>query len=55
MRRTVKRLFSLPLARYGFTTLAAVALATAQTGPFLVTTAVALYAWHCARTPRSRR
>lgn len=34
-----------PLARYGFTTLAVLALATAQPWPFLITTALATYAW----------
>lgn len=42
----------LPLARYGFTVLAFLALTTAQTVPFLVTAALATYAW---RNPRRRR
>jgi hypothetical protein len=41
----MRRLFRRPLARYGFTTLAVVALLTGQTGPFLVTAVLALYAW----------
>lgn len=45
-------LFRRPLARWGFTTLAAIALLTAQTGPFLVTAALAAYAWRCAPTRR---
>jgi hypothetical protein len=49
MRRAVRRLFSLPLARWGFTTLAVVSVLTAQPGPFLVTAALAAYSWHCAR------
>jgi hypothetical protein len=40
-----------PLAKYGFTLLAFLALATAQTGPFLITAALAAYAW---RNPRRR-
>jgi hypothetical protein len=43
----VRALFRRRLARYGFTTLAAVALLTAQPGPFLVTAALAAYAWRC--------
>ncbi|MFF7553588.1 hypothetical protein ACFZA9_11960 [Streptomyces olivaceus] len=46
---TVKRTFRTPLARYGFTTLAVVALLTAQPGPFLVTTFLAAYAWRVRR------
>jgi hypothetical protein len=41
----MKRLFRRPLARYGFTVCAAVALLTAQPGPFLVCAALAAYAW----------
>lgn len=41
-----------PLARWGFTTLAVVALFTAQTGPCLVCTVLAVYAWRCAPTRR---
>lgn len=33
------------LARWGFTVCAAVALLTAQPGPFLITAVLALYAW----------
>ncbi|MFF9271125.1 hypothetical protein EF919_18230 [Streptomyces sp. WAC02707] len=46
-----------PLARWGFTTLAVLAFATAQTGPFLITTALAAYAWRnpTSRRPRRRR
>ncbi|MFJ6073680.1 hypothetical protein ACIQFU_23035 [Streptomyces sp. NPDC093065] len=47
------RHFQSPLARWGFTTCAVAALLTAQPGPFLVTTVLALYAWHCR--PRHRR
>lgn len=43
----MRALFHQPLARYGFTTLAAVALLTGQPGPFLVCAAVAAYAWCC--------
>jgi len=39
----------LPLARYGFTVLAFLALSTGQTGPFLVTAALATYAWRHRR------
>jgi hypothetical protein len=46
-------LFRRPLARYGFTTLAVVALLTAQPGPFLVCAVLAAYAWRCA--PARRR
>lgn len=42
-----------PLARWGFTALAFLALATAQTGPFLVTAALAAYGWR--HRPRRRR
>jgi hypothetical protein len=45
MRRTVRALFRRPLARYGFTVCAAVALLTGQTGPFLVTAVLAAYSW----------
>jgi hypothetical protein len=48
----VSHIFRSPLARYGFTVCAAVALLTAQPGPFLVTTALAAYAWRCK--PRRR-
>lgn len=41
----MRRHFRSPLARWGFTTLAALALATAQPGPFLVTAALAAYSW----------
>ncbi|MCM8555365.1 hypothetical protein [Streptomyces sp. STCH 565 A] len=41
----MRAIFRTPLARYGFTTLAVVALLTAQPGPFLVTTTLAAYAW----------
>lgn len=47
-------LFRQPLARWGFTTCALLALATAQRGPFLVTTVLALYAWHCRSRTRRR-
>ena len=43
----MKSLFRRPLARHGFTTLAVVALLTAQPGPFLVCAALAAYAWRC--------
>ncbi|MCF2130142.1 hypothetical protein L1I79_27470 [Strepomyces sp. STD 3.1] len=49
----MRRHFTSPLARYGFTALAGVAVLTAQPGPFLVTTALAAYAWRCR--PRRRR
>jgi hypothetical protein len=45
----VRRLFSLPLARWGFTTLAVASVLTAQQGPFLVCAALAAFSWHCAR------
>lgn len=45
----MRRHFTSPLARYGFTVCALVALATAQPGPFLVTTALAAYAWRNRR------
>lgn len=48
MRRQL-RSFRSPLAKWGFTTLAVLAFATAQPGPFLVTAALAAYAW---RNPR---
>jgi hypothetical protein len=41
----VRALFRRPLARWGFTVCAAVALLTAQTGPFLVTAVLAAYSW----------
>lgn len=44
MRRQL-RAFHTPLARYGFITLALIALTTAQTGPFLICAALAAYAW----------
>lgn len=44
-----------PLARWGFTALAFLALATAQTGPFLATTALAAYAWRNRPHHRRRR
>ena len=48
-------IFRTPLARYGFSVLAAVALLTAQPGPFLVTAALAAYAWRCQPRRRGRR
>ena len=48
----MKALFRRPLARYGFTTLAAVALLTGQTSAALVTAVLAAYAWHCRRPNR---
>ncbi|MFJ7100161.1 hypothetical protein [Streptomyces albogriseolus] len=45
----IRDIFRRPLARWGFTVCAVAALATAQTGPFLVTTVLALYAWRCRR------
>ena len=50
----MKALFRRPLARHGFTTLAVIALLTAQTGPFLICAVLAVYAWRCA-PPRRRR
>ncbi|WP_460071107.1 hypothetical protein [Streptomyces sp. YKOK-I1] len=41
--------FHTPLARWGFTLLAFLAFATAQTGPFLITTTLAIYAWRHRR------
>ncbi|MDX3314668.1 hypothetical protein P1S61_37575 [Streptomyces sp. ME08-AFT2] len=38
-----------PLARWGFTVLAVLALTTGQTVPFLVTAAIATYAWRTRR------
>lgn len=49
MARPMRRHFASPLARWGFTVCAAVALMTAQPGPFLVTTVLAAYAWRCRR------
>ncbi|MBL3669074.1 hypothetical protein JL475_24385 [Streptomyces sp. M2CJ-2] len=45
----MNRVFRTPLARWGFTVCAVAALATAQPGPFLVTTVLAAYAWRCRR------
>lgn len=45
----MRRHFRSPLARWGFTTLAVLAIATAQPGPFLVTAALAAYAWRSRR------
>ncbi|MFC7983826.1 hypothetical protein [Streptomyces sp. NPDC057336] len=45
----MQRHFRTPLARYGFTVCAAVALLTAQPGPFLVSAALAAYAWRNRR------
>jgi hypothetical protein len=41
----MRRHFGTPLARWGFSVCAAVALLTEQTLPFLVSAAVAAYAW----------
>jgi hypothetical protein len=41
----MRRHFQTPLARWGFTVCAAVAFLTEQTLPFLVSAAVAAYAW----------
>ena len=49
----MRRQFRSPLARYGFTLCAAVAFLTDQPAPFLVSAAVAAYAWRCR--PRRRR
>lgn len=43
----MSRHFARPLARWGFTVCAVVAVLTAQPGPFLVTAALAAYAWRC--------
>ncbi|CAL9350293.1 hypothetical protein SUDANB1_00447 [Streptomyces sp. enrichment culture] len=51
----MSRHFRSPLARWGFTVLAAVAVLTAQLGPFLVTAAIAAYAWRCKPRRRNRR
>ncbi|MGW3191615.1 hypothetical protein ACWDBT_27620 [Streptomyces ardesiacus] len=45
----MRRLFAQPLARWGFTVCALVAIATAQPGPFLVTAALAAYSWRHRR------
>ena len=37
--------FRSPLARWGFTVLAVFGFATAQPGPALVATVIAIYAW----------
>lgn len=41
----MRRHFRPPLARWGFTVCAAVALLTNQPGPFLVSAVAAAYAW----------
>lgn len=41
----MRRLFAQPLARWGFTVCAVVALLTAQPGPFLVATVLTAYSW----------
>lgn len=41
----MRRHFRSPLARYGFTALALLALATGQPGPALVTAVLAAYSW----------
>lgn len=41
----MRRHFRSPLARWGFTALAVLAIGTAQPGPFLVAAALAAYAW----------
>ncbi|MGW5477674.1 hypothetical protein [Streptomyces sp. NPDC004008] len=41
----MRRHFQSPLARWGFSALAVLAIATAQPGPFLACTVLALYAW----------
>ncbi|MGW2170391.1 hypothetical protein ACWC1C_07645 [Streptomyces sp. NPDC001705] len=51
----MSRHFASPLARWGFTALAGVAVLTAQPGPFLVTAALAAYAWRCRPHRRPRR
>jgi hypothetical protein len=45
----MRHLFRRPLARCGFTVCAAVALLTAQPGPFLVCAALAAYSWRARR------
>lgn len=45
----MRRTFSSPLARWGFTALALLALATAQTGPFIATAVLAAYSWRSRR------
>jgi hypothetical protein len=47
-------LFRSPLARWGFTVLAVLALTSSQTIPFLITAALATYAWR-NRPHRPRR
>lgn len=46
--------FRTPLARWGFTALAVLALTSSQTIPFLITAALATYAWR-NRPHRPRR
>lgn len=45
----MRRHFRSSLARWGFTTLALLALATAQMGPFIVTAVLAAYSWRVRR------
>lgn len=45
----MRRHFHSPLARYGFTVLALLALVTGQPGPFLVTAVLAAYSWRVRR------
>ena len=45
----MRHLFRRPLARWGFSACAVLALVTEQTVPFLVTAALAAYAWKNAR------
>jgi hypothetical protein len=49
VRGAVKGLFRRPLARWGFTVCAAVALLTGQPEPFLVCAVLAAHAWRCKR------
>ncbi|MFE9812434.1 hypothetical protein [Streptomyces sp. NPDC005548] len=51
-RRSVLPLLRTPLARWGFTVLALLALMSDQVWPFVVTAGLAAYGW---RTPRRRR
>ncbi|HEX9755734.1 MAG TPA: hypothetical protein VGA42_08495 [Gemmatimonadales bacterium] len=49
----MRRQFRMPLARYGFTVCAVIAFLTDQPAPFLVSAALAAYAWRIR--PRRRR
>ncbi|MEW1565855.1 hypothetical protein AB0454_23050 [Streptomyces sp. NPDC093509] len=54
-RASALHLLNRPLARWGFTALAVLALMSDQVWPFVITTALAAYGWRTQPRRRTRR